>query len=236
MAEKKTAKTTQIGSLPFDDIARALDYSLQYDIPFLPELTKLGDGMFWYIQKPGRLSCLKEFQKQKFDAVKIQSIGPISLVNDPSNELTLDNAVEKIYAHIDKVIQGLDAKEIILFLDEPGLGYSGLDFNELWEPIFSSFKTVRGVHCCGLMQWDLLLKSPLIDIVSFDASEYDITRHYKKRNKQIAWGIRRASEIRDFKANDLITSPCGLSHYKYTEEEAYKVFKELKMASEAYEK
>lgn len=31
---------TQIGSLPYEDIGEAVEYSLRHDIPFLPELIK----------------------------------------------------------------------------------------------------------------------------------------------------------------------------------------------------
>ena len=36
---------TQVGSLPYDDVDKAVEYSLRHDIPFLPELPKLGDAM-----------------------------------------------------------------------------------------------------------------------------------------------------------------------------------------------
>ena len=43
---------TQVGSLPYDDVDKAVEYSLLHDIPFLPELPKLGDAMLDYIEKP----------------------------------------------------------------------------------------------------------------------------------------------------------------------------------------
>ncbi len=225
---------TQIGSLPFSDTAKALDYSLMHDIPFLPELILKGDGMFDYIKDPGKLSCLLDFQKQKFDVVKIQCIGPVTLMQHPSHNYSVDEAVDRIYRHIDTIIQGLDAKKIILFLDEPGLGYSGMDFNALHEPIFASFSnTIKGVHVCGNMQWDLLLKSN-IDIISFDASKYDITPFYNERTKQLAWGINNETSIRGFKDGDLITPPCGLSPKYYSEEGCMRIFRELKRISDSY--
>lgn len=227
---------TQIGSLPFDNVNVALNYSLQHSIPFLPELTRLGDGMFEYIRHPGRLSCLKEFHKQKFDKVKIQCIGPITLSQDPSLGYSLDKAMANASVHIDVILQGLDAKEIILFLDEPALGTTGMDFNEYWQMLFEPLDVIRGVHCCGLMQWDLLLKSDTIDIISFDASKYDISIFYKKRNKKIAWGITQQSQIRDLKKGDLITPPCGLSHYKYTEEHAYSALQNLEKIAKKYKR
>lgn len=224
-------KITQIGSLPFTNVSKALDYSLKHDIPFLPELIKLGDGMFDYITHPGELSCLKEFQKQRYDRVKIQCVGPVTLTTATS--YSLDEAVSRAYTHIDKIIQGLNAKQTILFLDEPVVGYSGFDFKELWEPIFSSFNVVKGVHICWNMQWDLLFNIGL-DIISFDASEYDITHHYKERGERIAWGIKKEADIKDYRPGDLITPPCGLSPSFYSEEDCERIFNELKGISEKY--
>ena len=42
--EQAEPVTTQIGSLPFTDVDRAVAYSLEHDIPFLPELTALGNA------------------------------------------------------------------------------------------------------------------------------------------------------------------------------------------------
>jgi len=67
---------TQIGSLPLTDPKKAVAYSLQHDIPFLPELPLLGEGMLSYIRRPGSLACLGEFKRHKFATVKVQAVGP----------------------------------------------------------------------------------------------------------------------------------------------------------------
>jgi len=198
---------TQVGSLPFEDVAAAVAYSLQHDIPFLPELPKLGDAMLEYIKHPGRLSCLSEFKKQKFETVKIQCVGPATLMLSGYSQ---DNAIGKIVEHISVVLEGLEADQTILFLDEPALGQSGVDFRGLWQALFSNFKVISGVHTCGNMDWDLMLDSCL-DIISFDASKYDLTNYAKYRSgKRISWGVEKYEDIKDFKQGDLITLPCGL--------------------------
>ena len=180
---------TQIGSLPYKDVKQAVRYSLKHDIPFVPELPLLGDSMMEYIKNPGHLSCLAEFKKYTFEVVKGQVVGPSTLVMagyEPSD------AVDRINRHAEKILDGLKAKEIILILDEPALGQAGFDFEELWAPIFESLnvKVVRGVHCCGNMDWDKLFQSKLIEIISFDASQFDITKyHYYRNGKLIAWGV-----------------------------------------------
>ena len=88
---------TQIGSLPLEDVNEAVKYSLKHDIPFLPELPKKGDAMMAYIKNPGKLSCLEEFKKHKFDTVKIQCIGPATLMLAGLKE---DEAMQGICEHI----------------------------------------------------------------------------------------------------------------------------------------
>ncbi len=198
---------TQIGSLPFNNIQKAIDYSLKHNIPFLPELPKLNDSMLSYIKKPGKLSCLEDFAKNKFNIVKIQSIGPATLMLSNYNE---DEAMQSIYTHINTIINKLKAKEIILFLDEQSLGHAGFNFIALWSAIFSCFNVKKGVHVCSSMDWDKLFQADL-DYISFDASKYDITLYPKYRsNKNIAWGIENLVNVKDYQENDLITPPCGL--------------------------
>ena len=198
---------TQIGSLPYTDPAEAVAYSLKHDIPFLPELPKLGDAMLEYIKHPGKLSCLKEFKKHKFDTVKIQCIGPATLMLSGYKE---DQALQRIIEHISAMLEGLQAEEIILFLDEPALGHSGVNFRELWQALFANFNVVSGAHVCGNMDWDLMFDSCL-SIISFDASKYDLTKYSRYRSgKRIAWGIENKKQVKDFQQGDLITLPCGL--------------------------
>ncbi|MEK6827184.1 MAG: hypothetical protein AABX99_01745 [Nanoarchaeota archaeon] len=204
---------TQIGSLPYTNADEAIRYSLKHDIPFLPELLLRGDAMMDYIKNPGKLSCLEKFKKHKFEIVKVQSIGPATLMLSGYNE---DESVGRIYDHISAIIDGLDAKKIILFLDEPALGQVGFDFKRLWKPIFKSFNVISGVHTCGGMNWDELFDSD-IEIISFDASTYNITNYPKYRNgKKIAWGIRDSTNVIDFQEGDLLTLPCGMNPKLYT--------------------
>jgi hypothetical protein len=210
---------TQIGSLPHDDVEKAVEYSLRHEIPFLPELPKLGDAMMEYIKNPGRLSCLDTF-KRKVEGrktVKIQCIGPATLILAGYSE---DEAITRTCQHVDAVLDGLKADNIILFLDEPALGQAGFDYHRLWTPLFKSFDVTPGVHVCGNMNWDDLFNSE-IEIISFDASQYDITRYPAYRNgKGIAWGIKAKEDVRNFQEGDLLTPPCGMGPKFYTANDA----------------
>lgn len=224
---------TQVGSLPYEDTSKAVEYSLKHDIPFLPELPKRGDAMLNYIKNPGNLSCLDEFKKHKFKTVKIQCIGPATLMLSGYSE---DEAIKRPYEHIAAIMDGLDAEEVILFLDEPALGQSGISYNELWKALFSSFNVISGVHTCGNMDWDLLFDS-IIQIISFDATQFDITKYSKYRSgKKIAWGAENTEDVRDFKGGDLVTLPCGMGSPLHKEEDCQKKLDNLNRIAEKVSK
>ena len=148
------------------------------------------------------MTCLEAFKARRFETVKIQCIGPATLIQSKYDE---DDAILRVYQHVEALLDGLQADEIILFLDEPALGYVGFDFVRLWEPIFDSFPVTRGVHTCGNMQWDQMFAAP-IDIISFDASMFDISKYYDDRQgKRIAWGITDVEQVTDYQPGDLIT-------------------------------
>lgn len=190
--------------------------------------------MLEYIKNPGKLSCLDEFKKHKYSTVKIQCIGPAILF---LNGYSKDEAVGRAGEHIFHIIDGLDAKEIILFLDEPSLGDVGIDYKVLWEELFEGFETfgiTKGVHTCGNMQWDYLLDSSL-EIISFDASQYGsiLVKDPKYKNneyrnkKRIAWGVRDKKDVLDFWEGDLITPPCGLQPKLYNVKDCEKTLEKL---------
>jgi hypothetical protein len=220
---------TQIGSLPLEDVGVAVEYSLKHDIPFLPELPKRGDAMLEYIKHPGKMSCLEELKKHTFETVKIQCVGPATLMLSGYKE---DEAVQRACEHITAIMNGLDAKEVILFLDEPALGQSGVNFQQMWEALFATFDVVPGVHVCGNMDWDLLFNSP-VEIISFDASKFDLTKYSKYRSgKRIAWGVDKKEDIKDFRKGDLITLPCGIGTPLYKPEDCWEYFQKLQNITE----
>jgi hypothetical protein len=224
--------TTQIGSLPYDDIEKAVEYSLRHDIPFLPELPRLRDAMMDYIENPGNMSCLELFKKKVCgcETVKIQCVGPATLILGGYNQ---DDAFSRAYQHIDALTNGLEAENIILFLDEPALGQAGFDYRQLWSPLFESFDVVSGVHVCGNMNWDELFASE-IDIISFDASKFDITKYPGYRSgKRIAWGVESAEDVKDFQDGDLLTPPCGMGPKFFNADDCETVFGNLSEVSKS---
>jgi hypothetical protein len=231
---------TQIGSLPYKDPTKALEYSMKFPIPFLPELTMGGERMLEYIRNPGKLLCLDGFKSRSYETVKVQCIGPETLITSGQG-YSEEESLERIYLHSRAIMDGLDAEEILFFLDEPSLGH-GLDYISLWKQVFEAIDIENGsknvkpwVHTCAYANWDMLLKS-FLDGISFDASICDITDtpDYKdeyRSNKRIAWGITEASQIRDFRPGDLITPTCGLGSGEYDAEDCERILRMLQDAS-----
>jgi hypothetical protein len=177
--------------------------------------------MMDYIKRPGNMSCLDTFKRKVagFDTVKIQCVGPATLILGGYDQ---DEAFSRVYQHIEAIINGLDAGNVILFLDEPALGHVGFDYRQLWSPLFESFEVTSGVHTCGNMNWDELFSSE-IDIISFDASKYDITKYPGYRNgKRIAWGAETREDVKDFQKGDLLTLPCGMGPKFYSTDDCEK--------------
>ena len=60
------------------------------------------------------------------------------------------------------------------------------------------------------MNWDDMFDAD-IDIISFDASKFDLLKYSKYRSKKrIAWGIEKREDVKDFQEGDLLTLPCGI--------------------------
>jgi hypothetical protein len=104
-------------------------------------------------------------------------------------------------------------KDVILFLDEPGLsGYGSAFFsvdastiserlNEAIEEFQAQGARV-GIHCCGNTEWSLLLKTKA-DIINFDAWGFlerfslypEAVQDFLSRGGVLAWGILPTSEF-----------------------------------------
>ncbi len=96
------------------------------------------------------------------------------------------------------------AIKTITFIDEPYLSSYGSAFMSLNREdviralgeVMSGLSGLKGVHCCGNTEWELLLETPL-DILSFDAFSYAENlalyagpiKDFLARGGILAWGI-----------------------------------------------
>jgi len=199
--EKEGKKLTNVGILPYRDVNRAVCYSLKHEIPFFPELPRNGDTLKDYIagKKP---SCLKRFKQNKYSTVKIQAFGPVTLMQMGYSK---EKAKYEIKKHLINILEGLDAKEVILFLNELSLKKVNSSCEKMWHSIFKEFNTINGVYVLNLKCIDDLLKTE-IDIVGFDSKE-GITCYKERNGKRIAWGAESEKEIFDWRKGDLLMLP-----------------------------
>jgi hypothetical protein len=232
---------TQNGSLLYRNPDLAVEYSLRHGIPFLPELTKLREDIDYLKESRnvGKMSCLKKFKEYEYDIVKVQCIGPGTLTTRGVEE---NESMLRTTEHAKNILYGLNAREIIFFIDDPAFGYADFDFENLWKHFIEEIKSELkvpyhiGVHCCKAANWDIIFKSNFIDILSTNTSlcnitEYSEYRQYRKRGGKISWGIEKESDVIDWKAGDLITAPCGLGTDEYSIEDYERILKFLENTS-----
>lgn len=148
-------------------------------------------------------------------AVKGQITGPVSWglsVTDIENkpviydDILIDSVAKTL--RLRAAWQEKELKKInehtIIFIDEPYMSSLGSAFvsitNEkiltLIDEITGGIRGLKGIHCCGNMDWSILFKAN-IDIISFDAYNYaesftlykDDISGFLNKSGTIAWGI-----------------------------------------------
>jgi len=99
-------------------------------------------------------------------------------------------------------------KKMIIFLDEPyltavGSAYTTVGRREVIETLselcglLKASGCLTGVHCCGNTDWSMLTDSDGVDIINFDAYEFqerfvlyaDNLSRFLKKGGVICWGI-----------------------------------------------
>lgn len=151
--------------------------------------------------------------------IKCQVTGPFTFcfgINDSDGKAIFHDEVLKqamINGLIMKALWQLDlfkkfGKKMIMFFDEPfltgvGSAYTPIDRRdviEIFSEISASLKDqgcLIGVHCCGNTDWSMLTDCSGIDIINFDAFEFqerfvlyaDNLNSFLKRGGIICWGI-----------------------------------------------
>lgn len=162
---------------------------------------------------------LEKVKEQKCLIVKGQITGPftlgISLKTDKGETLIFREDLRDLlvkYLTLKALAQAYFlkqvAKEVILFIDEPGLAGFGSSAYitlsrelvlEMLKEILNALKEfdcLTGIHVCANTSWDILLDSG-VDIISFDSFSYfdrlaifsDKLAHFLSQEKKfIAWG------------------------------------------------
>jgi len=159
------------------------------------------------------------------DFIKIQVTGPFTFlasINDENGRLLLHDPVFK-----QAILKGLGmklrwqinlfkkfGKRLFAFIDEPYLGAFGSAYtpinrqdivqglSELGEGVKNKDVSL-GVHCCGNTDWSIFTEVPSIDIINFDAYNFQEKfvlyaqdlKGFLKKGGAICWGIVPTQEF-----------------------------------------
>jgi len=137
-----SVRTTGVGSLPYSNIDEAIEYSLQHDLPFFPQLLCIHGNMIEQVVN-NNFKFISLFidraKAREFTSIKVQIAGP--------------NTTKASYENYIKVVNYLHdkTKELnpILFLDEPILE----DFDTLAKVLnyIREQGIETGIHCCNTL-------------------------------------------------------------------------------------
>jgi len=163
-----------------------------------------------------------EDHRKKIKYIKGQITGPITfglaLADQELKPIFYDSTLREILVdHLSLKARWMEKKfkdlfpgtPTILFFDEPSLSSFGSAFSSLnreevihsLNECFDAVKGLKGIHCCGNTDWNVLLSTNL-DILSFDAYGYLETlslypkelKAFLERGGILAWGIVPTSE------------------------------------------
>lgn len=236
---------TGIGSLPFTDIDQALEYSLQHDLVFLPQLPQLNENEMMVIQALDdtfeSYACFESFVNfaimNNLKKVKLQLAGPItcSLVTEQS----IDNIVSQLLLKVEDMIRPFWEHDIdvIFFIDEPML-FVNIDssLQETMKNFITELKKkdlLVGLHCCSNPDWSPILQLGF-DYLSFDTNlsyvdlvESGLLEIYKNQGGKVIFGLDPRVPVKiDLQLADYISFSCGMG--SLTHEDAYDILRGLK--------
>ncbi len=186
---------------------------LQEDLSYFSIGQDFASGLHAFYRK------LKERGASGAEFIKGQITGPFTFcagINDAQGRAILHNKVimqAMVKGLGMKALWQLDffkefGKKMIIFLDEPyltavGSAYTTVGRREVIETLselcglLKASGCLTGVHCCGNTDWSMLTDSDGVDIINFDAYEFqerfvlyaDNLSRFLKKGGVICWGI-----------------------------------------------
>jgi methionine synthase II (cobalamin-independent) len=183
------------------------------DLPYFKLSPDFAQGLYAFYQR------IKKIDLSKVEFIKCQVTGPFTFcsgINDSEGNSILHDKVL-----MQAMVKGLSmkalwqleyfkafGKKIIMFFDEPylacvGSAYTPVNRNDVID-VFSELTDslmpqdcLVGIHCCGNTDWGMLMDAGGIDIINFDAFDFqerfvlyaDNLNSFLKRGGIICWGI-----------------------------------------------
>lgn len=193
----KLLPITGIGSLPFEDIEEAIRFSLKFDIPFLPELTKLEDST--KISSINNFLCFSSFieRVKEIPLYKTQSFldinssinhNQVHFIDDPAKAFNKTNIKYGLHCCNNITIQEID---------DLNISHLSFDAQLISNPeTFLPALIERGI-------------TPVVGVINTSDEKHGICSNYDR------W----RPLLRKYVMNCWISPACGLSNFSIQEVE-----------------
>ncbi len=186
----KSVLTTHVGSLPFMDIEKALEYTFAFDIPVLFSLPKLDSAQFMLeeaksilkegssnIRPPSNLNkFLLEKEKRQLTRFKYQLAGPWTLYHSEQPKVSFKQFSESLIPKYSLLINELSKEgELFFALDEPLLAKATqsqlTELNHFIGEIASIANVRLILHSCAKLPLEAI-NSLEVEFINLDLSLY----------------------------------------------------------------
>lgn len=220
-------KITGIGSLPDMNKEEAIHHSLQYDLPYLPQLLNIdGDMIIQASNMSYKLlsDWVRSLQESSSKEIKVQLVGPTS------SKLSINT----LKRNIDYLKERLQNFDVYFTFDEPLLS-SNSDLKLLIDYAKKEFHKV-GIHCCNKNIIASEVNEFNIDFISYDYLLNPKLHNFLDEKVEILLGVispvKSSEKLTKFpqqiKNIKYITPTCGLAHADYTPKEILTLLKNYK--------
>ena len=202
-----------------EELEKFYEKAIDNDFDYFKISREYAPGVYKFYER------LKGEALSKVELIKLQVTGPFTFaaaINDENGAALMH---DKIF--MQAVIKSLNmkalwqfnmfkefGKKMAMFIDEPYLGCFGSAYTPLekkdvvgslaeFTDGLKSESVMLGVHCCGNTDWSIFTDSKDIDIISFDAFDYqdkfvlyaDSIKSFLSRVGVICWGIVPTQEF-----------------------------------------
>lgn len=205
---------TGVGSLPFQDLDRALDFVFEH-CPQWPHLPELGAGMVargLEVTSPVQglpTPFVRRLERAQPAGVKLQLCGPVTLSSCAPDQ-PVDALVDRVYRTA-RLWQSQVAGPGLLLLDEPMLGEEAGPLKALIQALKAADWRV-GIHTCGPPPM-ATLRALEMDLLSFDSVRY--AEEFEQGggfDGEVLWGAVSTDGLETGRAGPgWVTPACGLA-------------------------
>lgn len=213
-------KTIGIGSLPHHSTHDAINFSFRHTMPFLPQMTSLGERMIAQALSSEHLtkkyialeSFTEKILKNKINNFKIQIAGPETCSASSKIILNEINLFLKYFNQYNLYP--------VIFIDEPVLKKNTTQLKNIYDEL-SKLNITSGLHSCAKFDWHQIRDLEL-DYLSFDSG---IMSPPKEFQNHLIVGIPPFSKHIAGLTGEWISSSCGLA--TFSEDECDSILKNL---------